>query len=157
MDSSHQNDDDVGAELSALGVPWKSASAPFEHWLAEEYGAWKFSNEFSKAIPSEWILVTQGDFDLCYLAPEALIMENARRCSGSNLLPIGCLMSGAYLVIDTLDQDRMTVGAVDQIKAMSSDVGELGRGAYHSFALSYSQWLAHIRVNPTDLRYLQSG
>jgi len=70
-------------------------------------------------------------------------------------IPIGALMSGAFLVIDTSsDNGQMIIGRVNQHRAMAGECSELDRHSYHSFNLSYSEWLAHVRVAPTDLRYL---
>ncbi len=146
--------DDIEVILAGLNVPTVRASTRFFQWLTTRYPGWSFAASFCKAIPDEWISVEKGGLSLCYLASERNIMEIADRTPNAHLLPIGALMDGSFLVIDTLATSEMMVGSVNQIKAMAGEVEELWGESFHAFDMSYTAWLTHIDNHPADLRFL---
>lgn len=145
---------DIPEELKLLGVAALPATSSFRAWLASNFSGWKFEERFCQAIPQVWSHVTHGDYELCYLASEQVIMESHRRNPIAGLLPVGCLMSGSMLWLDTEADDEMRLVKINFPRLAIAEQSPLHRDDSHPLPLSYPEWLSHVRKHPTDLRYL---
>lgn len=145
---------DIPEELKLLGVAALPATTSFRAWLASNFSCWKFEEQFCQAMPQTWSHVTHGDYELCYLASEQVIMEIHGRNPVAGLLPVGSLLSGSVLWLDTEADDEMRLVTIDFPRLAVSEEFPLQKDDSHPLPLSYPEWLSHIRKHPTDLRYL---
>lgn len=146
--------------LHSVNVPTIKPPDSFKKWLAERFPAWKSAGEFCQALPADWTLVMNNGYDLCYVAEPGTIHKTCGRLDASpafkaaNLLPIGALMDGGLLLIDTQDLDEMSVGRLmfEHFAAVPED--KISPERFYKFNMNYPEWLDHIISNPCDARYL---
>lgn len=72
----------------------------------------------------------------------------------SRLMCIGVLMDGSLLLIDTQNEQKMSVGSLCSDYVLGTDPKNLDPNQFSAFPFSYEEWLRHIKANPDDNRYL---
>ena len=108
--------------FTKVGVEALPGSDSFRRWCCQRYPKWGCLSEFLLAIPSgEWVPIKRDGIELCFLANEEVIKEMTVRSQNNELLPIGALADGSFLVIDTLISSRLQVGRVFRSRNWYSD------------------------------------
>lgn len=158
MNLNSQND--LRSALVELHVPTVAATPQFRKWCSDKYPGWRFAEVFYECLPSEWFLVADAQYDLCYLDDEHTIQNTNQRLHlgdrfrDSGLMSIGALMDGSLLLINTREQQRMSVGSLHSDHVLETEPENLDPTRFRAFPFSYEEWLRHIKANPDDNRYL---
>ena len=129
--------------LLELGVKTSDASADFRNWILSRNPGWLFAEEFISAIPNRCMDVSLGDMELFYVGDEDFIMSTADDFDDKYLFSIGGLMNGCILVIDTLNNNYLSIGYVNVISG-GREMPPIFRSDFYEFGVSYMEWLSSV-------------
>lgn len=141
--------------FAELKIETTKGSTSFVALLQSRYPNWSAWEQFAETLPSTQIKIELGGWSYCYLWPESWIIE-AINMSKSNkkFLPVGSLLDGSRLAINTTAGKGFHVGAFAFEKTVHLEDEHQFRPSYfRKFPFSYPEYLRYILTAPIEGTY----
>jgi hypothetical protein len=141
--------------FAELKIDTTKGSASFVALLQSRYPTWSALEQFAETLPAAQVKIELGDWSYCYLWPESWIIDAVNMSqSNKTFLPVGSLINGSILAINTASKDPFHVGAFAFEKTVHlEDEHKFRPSCFRKFPFSYPEYLRYILTVPSECTY----
>lgn len=149
-------DRELSEALKVWGVGVAPASSDFLLLLARRFPNWSALEHFAATLPVARVELKSASRKFGSLWPEQEISEALKIAPGNNrFLPVGTLMDGSVLCIDTSDRKWMRVGVFPFEKTVHlDDDRQFLKSNFRKFPFQYPEYLDYLASEPSDTSFL---